>query len=154
MIEPRTFIGVPNRDGHFERFTRAQIAATLKAHAGTTIEVRIRRHKATRSERANRYYWGVVLALLAKDQEMTPEEMHDAMCDQFLPNERKRVEFFNKLTGETLDVEIDPRRSSKLKGDEFYDFVERVRLWGLEFLGVVTPDPEADYWRKRNEKAA
>lgn len=149
MTEARIFIGVPNRDGHFEPFLRKQIAVTLKAHAGTEIEVRIRRHKATRSERANRYYWGVVLALLAKDQEMTPEEMHDAMCEQFLPNERKRIEFFSRMTGETLDVEIDPRRSSKLKGDEFFDFVERVRLWGLEFLGVVTPDPDQDYWRKR-----
>lgn len=153
MIEPRTFIDVPNRDGHLTAFTRKQIAATLKAHAGTQIEVRIRRHKATRSERANKYYWGVVLALLAKDQEMTPEDLHDAMCAQFLPDETKRVEFFNRLTGEQLEVEIDRRRSSKLKGDEFYDFVERVRLWGLEFLGVITPDPDPDYWRKSSTRA-
>jgi len=154
MTESRTFVGVPNRDGHLELFMRKQIAVTLKVHAGTEIEVRIRRHKATRSDKANRYYWGVVLALLAKDQEMTPEDVHDAMCEQFLPNERKRLEFFNKMTGETLDVETDPRRSSKLKGDEFYDFVERVRLWGLEFLGVLTPDPDPEYWRKRDLRQA
>lgn len=154
MIEARTFIAVPNREGHFEPFTRKQIAATLKAHAGTQIEVRIKRHKATRSERANRYYWGVVLPLLAKENEQTCEELHDAMCVLFLPDEKKRVEFFNKMTGESLTVETDARRSSKLKGDEFFDFVERVRLWGLEFLGVVTPDPDADYWRKRDRRAA
>lgn len=152
--EPRTFIDVPNQDGHLQSFTRKQIAATLKAHAGTQIEVRIRRHKATRSERANRYLWGVVYALMAKDQEMTPEEMHDAMCERFLPDETKRIAFFNRMTGETLDVEIDARRSSKLKGDEFFDFVERVRLFALEFLNVQTPDPDAEYWRKRDRTAA
>lgn len=147
--ESREFIDVPNREGHLTPFTRKAIAATLKAHAGTQIEIRIRRHKATRSERANRYYWGVVLALLAKENEQVPEELHDAMCQMFLPNETKRLAFYSKLTGECLDVEIDPRRSSKLKGDEFYDFVERVRLWGVEFLGVLTPDPDQDYWRTR-----
>jgi hypothetical protein len=154
MIEPRSFIDVPNGDGKLQPFTSAQIRATLKAHAGTQIEIRIKRHKATRSERANRYLWGVVYKLLAKENEQTAEEFHDAMCAMFLPDERKRVEFFNKLTGECLTVEIDPRRSSKLKGDEFYDFVERVRLWGLEFLGVVTPDPDPEWWRKREAKAA
>jgi len=149
VIEPRTFIDVPAADGRLSSFTAAQIRATVKAHAGTEIEIRIRRHKATRSERANRYLWGVVYRLLAKENEQTPEDLHDCMCAMFLPNERKRVEFFNRMTGECLEVEIDPRRSSKLKGDEFYDFVERVRLWGLEFLGVVTPDPDPDYWRKR-----
>lgn len=149
MTEPRTFIDVPNRDGHLQVFTRRQIAATCKAHAGTEIEIRIRRHKATRSDRANRYYWGVVLALMAKDQEMTPDEVHDAMCERFLPDAQKRVEFFNRLTGETLEVETDARRSSKLKGEAFYDFVERVRLFALEFLNVTTPDPDKEYWRKR-----
>lgn len=153
MIEPRIFIDVPNEAGKLQAFTSAQIRATLKQHAGTPIEVRIRRHKATRSERANRYLWGVVYKLLAKENEQTPEDFHDAMCAMFLPDEKKRVEFFNKMTGECLTVEIDPRRSSKLKGDEFYDFVERVRLWGLEFLGVITPDPDKDYWRKRSEAA-
>lgn len=29
-----------------------------------------------------------------------------------------------------------------------------LRLWGLKFLGVLTPDPEPDYWRTRTKKAA
>ena len=148
-LEPRLFLDVPDREGHLQPFTRKQIAATCRQFAGVEIEIRIRRHKATRSERANRYLWGVVYKLLAKENEQTAEEFHDAMCAMFLPNEKKRVEFFNKMTGESLEVEIDSRRSSKLKGDEFYDFVERVRLWGLEFLGVVTPDPDPEYWRHR-----
>jgi hypothetical protein len=119
----------------------------LSRLAGQAVEIRAR--KGTRSERANAYYWSTVLALIAKENEQTPEDVHDAMCEMFLPNERKRVEFFNRMTGEVLTVETDGRRSSKLSGGEFYDFVERVRLWGVEFLGVITPDPDPEYWRKR-----
>jgi len=130
---------------------RGRILEHGRRYAGVPLDILIRQHDARklRSERANAYYWSTVLPLLAAENEQTPEEVHDAMCALFLPNEAKRVEFFNKLTGESLTVQTDGRRSSKLTGGPFYDFVERVRLWGMEFLGVVTPDPDKDYWRKR-----
>jgi hypothetical protein len=104
--------------------------------------------RLTRSAKANAYYWSTVLRELAKHSGNTTDEIHDAMCEMFLPNERRHVEFFNRMTGQSLAVEIDPRRSSKLTGGPFYDFVEQVRLWGLEFLGVTTPDPDPNYWRR------
>lgn len=125
------------------------IQRRLALFDGQVVEVRIGPYKATRSQRANAYYWSVVLELLAKDQEMTPEEMHDAMCEKFLPNERKRVEFFNRMTGESVAVETDGRRSSKLTGGPFFDFVERVREFGRTFLNVFTPDPDPAWWRAK-----
>ena len=110
--------------------------------------------RQTRSQKANAYYWSTVLPLLAKENEQTPENLHDAMCETFLPNDFRRVEFFSRMTGEVLRVTVDKRRSSKLTGAAFYDFVERVRLWGVEFLGVTTPDPDPEYWRKRKSEAA
>jgi hypothetical protein len=105
--------------------------------------------RPTRSQKANAYYWSTVLPLLAAENAQTPEEVHDAMCEMFLPNELKRIEFFNRMTGEVQRITIDCRRSSKLEGKPFYEFVERVRLWGLEFLGVITPDPDPAYWMKK-----
>lgn len=134
-----------NRDG---------LAAAIACFPDGEVIMRIEHGKPLRSRKANNYYWSTVLPLLAKENEQTPEEVHDAMCELFLPNEHRRVEFFNRLTGEALTVECDSRRSSKLTGGPFYDFVERVRLWGLEFLGVVTPDPDPEYWRKRTRAAA
>lgn len=109
--------------------------------------------RPTRSQRANAYYWSTVLLLIAQHTEHTPEEIHDAMCARFLPNEHKRVEFFNRHTGEQLDVDIDTRRSSKLTGAPFYDFVEQVRMWAADWLGVFTPDPDPEYWRKGHADA-
>lgn len=110
--------------------------------------------RQTRSQRANAYYWSTVLPILAKENEQTADDLHDSMCELFLPNDLKRIEFFSRLTGEVLRVTVDKRRSSKLTGAAFYDFVERVRLWGMEFLGVTTPDPDPEYWRKRTTKDA
>ena len=110
-----------------------------------------------RSKKANAYYWSQVLTVMSKegsDGDQSPEEIHDAMCAMFLPNESKRVEFFNRMTGERLEVETDTRRSSKQSASEFYDFVEKVRKFALEFMGVRTEDPDPEYWRKRERKAA
>jgi hypothetical protein len=105
-----------------------------------------------RSEQANAYYWGQVLTPMsqaASAVDQSPEDIHDAMCALFLPHEHKRVDFFNRLTGERLPIEVDARRSSKLGGRAFYEFVERVRKFALEFLGVETADPDPAYWRGR-----
>lgn len=106
-----------------------------------------------RSQKANAYLWGVIYPLMSLDTGHSPEDIHDAMCERFLPNEQKRVDFFNKMTGESLTVETDARRSSKLAGSPFYDFVEEIRGFAREFLNVETPDPDPEYWRKRATKA-
>lgn len=143
------FVGVVDATGKLDPETRREIADVLAAQfRNTRVELKVKRYKATRSQRANAYLWGVVYALMAKDQEMTEEEIHDAMCERFLPNEHKRVAFFNRLTGECLEVETDGRRSSKLDGEAFYDFVERVREFARDFLNVHTPDPDPAYWRR------
>lgn len=152
----RTFLGRSDESGvwRFSASENRALTMHLVALAGKPIAVTIEDDKHLRSLRANAYYWSTVLPLLAKENEQTPEEVHDAMCAMFLPNEHKRIEFFNRLTGESLSMDVDVRRSSKLTGGPFYDFVERVRLWGVEFLGVVTPDPDPEYWRKRVEASA
>lgn len=124
----------------------------LQTLIGLPVDVVVKEHRDRRSERANAYYWGCVLAPMSKDGsdgDQSPEEIHDAMCEMFLPNEKKRVEFFNRMTGECMAVETDGRRTSKLTGGPFYDFVEKVRKFALEFMGIVTEDPDPAYWRKR-----
>jgi hypothetical protein len=133
-----------------------QCAADLRLQGygvGEALTVTIESFKARRSAKANAYLWSTVYRYIAEHTGEKPEDIHDAMCEKFLPNERKRVEFYNKLTGEALQIETDGRRSSKLSGGPFYDFVEEVRLWAREFLQVETPDPDPEYWRKRAKAA-
>lgn len=149
-VKKTVFTAASDTEGRFPDEVRGQILAFLRRYPKVLLDVTFTAHDETRSAKANAYLWSTVYPLLAAENEQTEEEVHDAMCALFLPNETKRVEFFNKMTGECLAVDVDTRRSSKLTGGKFYDFVERVRLWGLEFLGVITPDPDKDYWRKRH----
>lgn len=129
----------------FHRFVRANWTD------GEMFELEARPFTTTRSLKANRYYWSVVLKTIADHTGQSEETIHDAMCALHLPNEAQRVAFFNQLTGESLTVEVDHRRTSKLTGRPFYDFVENVRQWALDFFQLTTPDPDPDYWRKREK---
>ena len=156
MRQRPVFGAVVTQDAKLAFFDEEREArkAHLTGLKGQRVGVLVETRAVIRSLQANNYYWGCVLTVMAKDQEMTPEDVHDAMCERFLENQKKRVAFFNKLTGEELAVYTDGRRSSKLSGTAFYDFVERVRLFALEFLGVVTEDPDPAYWRKRSAAKA
>ena len=130
-------------------------AKAQRWHVGQRLMVKLA--PVTRSERANAYYWGVVLEHIERLSESgyTADELHDVFCERFIQTDRKRVEFFNRMTGEVLITEFDHRRSSALSGLAFYEFVEQVRQFALEFWNVQTPDPDPEYWRKpRHERRA
>lgn len=154
MVEHFEALGFITDRGALEMENREAMLTALRYFprgASVVVSVTVGGRKL-RSLKANNYYWGQVLTVMSKegsDGDQSPEEIHDAMCVMFLPNEHKRVEFFNRLTGERLEVETDGRRSSKQSSTEFYDFVERVRKFALEFMGVRTEDPDPSYWRKR-----
>lgn len=105
--------------------------------------------RPTRSQKANAYYWGVVLTLMAEHTGHSPDEIHDVMCQEFIPSQRKQIEFYNKLTGETDTATVDLSRSSKLEGESFWEFVENVRDWARRHIQVDTPDPDPSYREKR-----
>jgi hypothetical protein len=128
------------------------VKAETKLH-GREVGLTLEPKSALRSKKANAYYWSCVVALAAKESGQPEDDIHAFWCEQFLPNEKKRLLFFNRLTGERLQVDIDGRRTSRLTGTSFYDFVENCRLWCMEYLNVTTPDPDPDYWRKRSKKS-
>jgi len=125
----------------------------LGAGPNKRVQIVLTKEKNLRSERANAYYWSTVLTAIEEETKQPAPSIHDAMCQMFLPDEKTQVEFLNKLSGEVVDFAVGGRRSSKLTGEAFFEFVEHVRAWALDFLGVRTPDPDPEYWRKRLVKA-
>lgn len=139
--------------GHLSLDNKSAFTAALETFKGRECVLTLQERSYLRSLQANSYYWACVVAPAAKESGQDEETIHSYWCDLFLPNERKRVTFFNRLTGAALQVEIDSRRSSKQTGAAFYDFVENCRLWCQEWLGLTTEDPNPNYWRKRLAKA-
>jgi len=131
-----------------DRALAYDVMAAIRTFKGQHIDLTIERHQDRRSARQNAYLWGHVYAVMAAHTGHSAEELHEAMVAQFLPSVPKQIAFVNDLTGEALDIDIETRRSSKLTGSRFTDFVDQVRDFAATFLHVATEDPDPDYWKR------
>lgn len=81
-----------------------------------------------RSSAANRYYWGVVLALIAAHLGYRSEELHEALKAKFRGRE-------DITTGLTI------ARSTRTNSPDFWDYIAQIREWSHAFLGLYIPEP-------------
>jgi hypothetical protein len=87
--------------------------------------------KATvRSDQQNRYYWGVVVDLLAVHTGYTPDEMHEALKLKFLIIHRPGLPDTVKST-------------AKLTISEFMEYIDSIQKWAARDMGCVIPDPDS-----------
>lgn len=105
-------------------------ARHVRAHRGRFVEMLLRKRKTTRSSKANRYYFGVVVKLLAEHCGYDRQEMHEALAFRFL-----RIE--------DCPITKTPRRKRTPETDstEFAEYVDHCIRLAAE-LGVVIPDPQ------------
>lgn len=119
---------------------------------GVELILTLEEAKEARSQRALRYYFGVVVAAACERYGYSRHQMHGVFKALYLPDIREDVRFYNVVTGETVTIPVaEPSTKGKSRA-AFYDFVEQCRHH-LELDGVVTPDPDPAYWRTRKAKA-
>ena len=121
------FTGHVLSDGLLVMNHQQDYARHVRSLAGQYVEVIVRRKRLQRSLQANRYYFGVVVALIAEHCGYEKDEMHELLAMRFL-----RIED-DPVTG-------SPRRQRTPHTDttEFSEYVERCIRFGAE-LGVVIP---------------
>lgn len=105
------------------------------------VEIEVRRLRATRSMKANAYYWGVVLAILSDYTGHTVVELHEHFKQELIPVDVSLAD----RNGEVKSASKIPGSTRKMKVDEFYAYVERVRAIAGD-LGCVIPDPQGNYY--------
>lgn len=89
-----------------------------------------------RSSQANRYLFGVVYKTIANETGFTVDEVHDAM----------KVKFRSR---EDVSTGLTVVRSTRSDTDDFWEYVDQVRLWSHTFLGAYIPEPnEETSWIK------
>lgn len=120
----------------FNSWTRSAMARWIQTlKNGTHVDCTIRKHHSKRSNEQNRYYWGVVIAILSEHFGYDPEEMHEEMKLMFNP----------------IPSKIDPSRTiggstTKMDTVEFFSdeqsYVERICRWAAEQHEVFIPPPE------------
>ncbi len=97
-------------------------------------ELIVRKPKKVRSSRANRYYWGVVLKLIAEHTGEDMEDLHNHFSFKHLGYSGKS----GKL--------VSRRSTAMLSKEEFTEYMDKVMLWAMQYLEITFPDPEAvDY---------
>lgn len=83
--------------------------------------------KNIRSLNQNRYYWGVIVKMIADETGYMMDEVHQILKGEFLRYER--------------DGKTFTRSSSALNTLEFEQYGEKCRLFAAENLGLTIPLP-------------
>jgi hypothetical protein len=114
-------------------------SARLARFRDGPVEVTVERKHATRSQRANAYWWGVCLALVSEHTGYTADELHEFAKATFLPKKLA----FSDGNGEVVGEYVVGGTTTRLNTVEFGEFIERFRQWAAETLDVVIPGPGA-----------
>lgn len=124
--------------GRLPPLVRTGLLRALHLAEGEDVEIVLRPLKLTRSQQANRYYFGVVLKYIAEETGHHAEELHEFFKDEFLTPKVIRLE---DDAGGAIERKIHPS-TTKLTTKEFAEYVDRVRDFALHRLNIVIPTPE------------
>ena len=107
---------------------RSEFDSYASSFEGKRVQLVLKKYKTQRSNEQNKYYWGVVVKILADYFGYFPEEMHNALGYKFLlisdgalPRVRSTTDFT------TTEMEIH---------------LEKIRIWALTEYDVKIPLPE------------
>lgn len=96
---------------------------------GQRIEIILRKLWKKRSDNQNRFYWGVVLEILGEHCGYDAEEMHEALKEKFLSNQRDEKGL------------VKIRSTAKLNTAEFEEYLDKIKKWSAMELNCFIPDP-------------
>lgn len=122
--------GVYDRPLDFGYQREAFLKSMSRFARSTVVAVVVQVYHKVRTIQQNKYYWAVIVDMLAEHCGMTDEEMHESLKDKFLS---------------IYDPAIDLKRirsTTELNTMEFIEYNERIKRWASEFFGLVIPDPK------------
>lgn len=126
-ITPR-ITGVVGENGKL-KVDNAELLARHIASLRGVVEIDIRKPRKPRSDQENKYYWGVVVKMIAEHQGEFPEKIHEGLRSAFLKVCEKPL-LIVKSTTELSTVEME-------------EYLANVRQWAATELtpGLYIPLP-------------
>ena len=104
-----------------------------------TYFVSIKEEKPIRSLNQNRYYWGVVLKVLALEFGYSAEEMHEISKQQF-NQEHRWLKWQREGIPQAREYSFGGS-TKELDTAEFSEYVDLIRGWAASEFQINIPDP-------------
>jgi hypothetical protein len=120
---------VHNRD----RESLKQLYDKIKARPEELLEIIICNHKPSRTAPQRKYYFGVIVSLLADHTGFTRDEMNEELKFKFNKKSKQRPDGSWLVYGGSIENE---------KVSECERIFEEIRLWAFEYMNLVIPLPE------------
>jgi hypothetical protein len=140
---------------HVGRVTRGRLdidrdamAAGIRRLPDGWVTVSIAKGKPKRSDRANAYLWACLYDVIAEHTGHEPEEIHEIAKGLFLPRTVSVLDGNGTIVGDY----VIGGTTTTLNPEDFGHFIERLRAWALETLGVRTEDPDPKWFEKRQAR--
>ena len=110
----------------------------LQSLEGQNVHVTIGKIKGLRTEQQMRYYWGVVVKMIADYTGDDIDTIHEFCKDKFAPRKTIAV----NMSRGRKESRVVPGCTHDLFKDNFFtDYVDHIRQWAAQELEVVIPDP-------------
>jgi len=108
-----------------------KLSGVLSSLNGQDVNVAIKPHRNSRSYNQNRYYWGVIISILADFTGYSKDEMHEVLKGKFLSDEKE-------IAGEQIRFSYS---TAELNTVEFEQYLTDIREWASVKLGLFIPLP-------------
>jgi hypothetical protein len=104
----------------------------IKARPEELLEIFICNHKPSRTTNQRKYYFGVIVSLLAEHTGFTREEMNEELKFKFNKKSKQRPDGSWLVYGGSIENE---------KVSDCERIFEEIRLWAFEYMNLVIPLP-------------
>jgi hypothetical protein len=112
----------------------------LRGLAGKRVQLTVEKMKHSRTLQQNKYYWSVVVKLIAQHTGHDPEQVHELLKQKFSPKWYFQETALSAAMSKNIAQSI-PTSTTRLDTLEFVEYTEKCRLWANEFLGLNIPLP-------------
>jgi len=125
--------------GKLSLYNRNGLPEILPTFEGMEVSLTLQERKTERTQKQNRYYWGVVIPLVRMGLKelgyrgTTKEATHKLLKSMFL-----KEELVNESSGEVLTFQGS---TANLSTQQFTDYIDEVVQFAAEELSVDIPQP-------------
>ena len=129
------------RDGKLKISFQDRFTEAIKAFPDCRVLLTVRKIYNSRSIQQNKYLHGVVIPEVQRgliDAGYSPNEITTNAVKDLLKYRFAKKEIVNTTTGETIEM---IQATHEMNTAEMTDFIEEVRRFASEYLGVYIPSP-------------